>query len=87
LTSTAKMQTTKRDREAKMFTALCKQHGYAFSDSLGPRHRTTIMWITKPDGKRVVEPWVGVQLLVPGDSALGKLVLEGRKSRKSLLPK
>lgn len=70
-----------RAREQSLLSELCTDHGYTFSDSLPSKDKITFLMRTMPNGKRMISAAPVVKLMVPDESALGRVINAGRKER------
>jgi hypothetical protein len=70
-----------RAREDVLFTELCQRHGYAFSDTLPARDRSTML-ASREGGRLQIGSGVVVKLLVPADGALGQRIIAMREAKK-----
>jgi hypothetical protein len=70
----------KRKREAKLFSELTQQHGYAFADTLSKNDRSGMV-MSRAGGKMSIKMAFYLKLIVPCDGALGVLIAAQRKER------
>lgn len=77
---TAKQIALEKDKEAKLFTALCTKHGYTFSDTLPSKDKSMTLMV-RGGAITTLKPMYVVRLRVPADSFLGGVIAAGRKER------